>query len=618
MNNKSISTLEQLMGYDYTNDGLITFDPINVVDRTDIASEAIAFQTNSSVGKEMDELWKECFKLKDSIYEKESMDFRYAAREIAKLIAEKLPNIWRKNLGFDIKKLIFNTGAPCGCIAIYYSPADFEAGCLATMRGSGEDISKCTSKDILNRIDRLREVAKHFNKNKGKLIGTTNPVWLVIDVSLLFFGELFLPKSVREQFDSEQGFTEREITGILLHEAGHEVFLLERCMDNFYVQATMKSYITQFTKSKPTILDLGEFINKLIIQPYEENKSNFNVEGKQKEDIEKYISIAKRICTLCEFIGSKYEDMKPKYNAKYIDENMKKEIDKIGGTKVEYKDYLLNDTSYVSEFVNKIIRLFNEILFALLGSFTVTLGSLPFYAALCYVNPFVAAIVYLGGSVLMSLTMLIGAFEAEMLYNSDAVKTGDMKGTMHNSYLNERSSDNHAVRHGYGADCMTGLEKVYAMGRVGMNINASVRDSSMILALSSMIESLDKFGSQNYADNSMYENASRRVRRVMQNSMAIFKDKNISAEVRDHYLNQCRIVENVLKKYDDSYYKYDRSIFDKILNTVLSPSEWLKILTTGKFHKEFEVHLNKIEDLSNNTLYKHSASLKSLKDKFKA
>ena len=197
-------------------------------------------------------------------------------------------------------------------------------------------------------------------------------------------------------------------------------------------------------------------------------------------------------------------------------------------------------------------------------------------------------------------------------------KTSDIILTRHNTYMIERLADEFVVRHGLGAELANGLAVIRTLFEsLYITQNKLVLNSRLLYMLDILFKfnmSIINRGLPHYT----YEYDDQRTRRILQDIMAVFKDQSIPADFRDRQLIAARKLLKMLDSYDTDI--YNRGIFPKIkelLTTLTSLNDITRIIVTGKLSQDYEKHLNQVEDLMNNSLYYHSAELKSLSEKMK-
>lgn len=573
--------------------------------------EAIAWQKTSKVGEQMVALFDKCKAYRKKHFVPEDNNWIDVSHGISKIIDRELPPIWKKELGLEIRKINFNCNEPCGLIGInYMTHEDTEAVYYLDKIVEGSISKNNVPKIYLKRMKEMISKAEGFDRIAGKLKGKVWKVELYIDVTLLFFYDLFCPKSMIKDGTAEM--TSRESAAILLHEAGHAMFIIERIVYSYSVQLQMTKAVNGFYESNPSIEDIKEFYSSIVGPSIEIVSRDENINAFLRERLKITKEIVNKIVSFCDLVISLKEKLPVNFTNGYEDPEISK-LAKQSNTEYEY-----TDSDSILEYG---LILFIKILimitrFCSILYWPIVLMSMYLYGPLLWLAFSSTRII----PMFIFLQRVLGVLDEldPELHNSHDDKTSDIKGTAHEVYLNERSADEFSIRHGFGGDLASGLIKMRSMfDATGPTQNNYIRDSKLFLVISKISEAMFKInnGTDNYYT---YEWDDKRIKRICQNCIGFFKNAKISPQFRDSMLLSLRKSLDCLEKLDKDLYNRDKfETVVKVIRTLIKPAEWIRILTSGRLTQEYEQHINQIEDLSNNLMFAHSAQFKKILDDMK-
>lgn len=570
----------------------LEFDYMNIIS----SEESIAFQPKSNLAKKLINMFNKGFEIRKQKYNPVSNNINVVLMDIKKIIEKELPKIFKDELGLVIKEFYFNFNKPTGFVAINFYTSDIEATfeIQETSRGMNDNIPE----DIITRIQEIIKIAKKLNSETGKLEYKKGwPIILYLDLALFYFSDLFIPKIRSLDFVENKGLTAEEISAIVMHEAGHAIMFLEKAVNAYYVQSSISDNIQKFLDSHPSLSNIKSFIEKILLPQTEYIKNDSKNYLFFKNILESTISII-------DFIDSKINKFK------FISEYKNTEIYKKLKENENELEENLNSNSYI-EYINIL----------LLKIITVTISGIIAYLSIPKnLNPIYWVInIHYPLTTFMNVISFLNKFdESEFMSTKASSKTSDIMLTRHNTYMIERLADEFVVRHGLGAELANGLAIIRTLFEsLHITQNKLVLNSRLLYMLDMLFKfnmSIINRGLPHYT----YEYDDQRTRRILQDIMAVFKDQSIPADFRDKQLIAARKLLKMLDSYDTDI--YNRGIFPKIkelLTTLTSLNDITRIIVTGKLSQDYEKHLNQVEDLMNNSLYYHSAELKSLSEKMK-
>ena len=593
-----------------TMDDMLLSDPISAMQYAQgtlsISEEAIAFQSSSKVGKRMVAFFEECYKIREEKYNEIEDNIDEVSDLIADKIKKEFAKIWLDELGLDIKRFVINTGSPSGNIAIDYSVQDIEGTITGNDVVSGTD--KYTmfgfdrkSDKFIRRLKAMADNALSFDKIKGKLTNYKWPIILYFDIRTMFFADRYILKEKLGADVSTAKLTPRELTAIYLHEAGHAMIFIERIAYAYAINDFAKININGFLESDPDIYSIRSFLVEYLDVMVKKGLNNADTSDFEKKRLSLTKTLINKLVSFLDLLIAAKEGIEVKFTQGFEDE----EVSKLSTDDVRSN---ANDSIF-----NYIIVLIQRILVAALMAMSM------------YIYVWVIPRAIINGTIsnwsmyvfMFNLTSeLVRDLNTENSVRSN-YKLSDVKGTDHNVYNLERLADEHAVRHGFGGDLASGLHKITELYSFG-NANKYVRESFLIRSLTKVIILMSKFHTRGCGTHSVYEHHDARIRRMCQSIVAVFKDPKISGEVRDAYITQMNQAMSTMEKFGKNFYDISFvQTLGKILISLITPSEWIRICTSGKLTQEYESQLNKLENLSSNLMYFNSAKLKSIASSMK-
>lgn len=193
--------------------------------------------------------------------------------------------------------------------------------------------------------------------------------------------------------------------------------------------------------------------------------------------------------------------------------------------------------------------------------------------------------------------------------------------TKRDKFITERLADEYVSRHGFGSFLSEGLKKIFLFFDTSLYsetpaiFNNAIRSSTITRIYLSLLNSIETTLSSNLVKfvNRKYEDKLNRLKRLLENSLVIFKDKNLPAKIRDKYIVDVeRIMASIDQRNRDnrSINKLIVRFFEFVKSVVFVPDKLVKIIK-GDISKEQEKLLNDIDTIMSNKLYYLSAKLKS-------
>lgn len=541
-------------------------------------NEAIDFQISSQLGKKLTEIFQDVIDYRDNLdYTKipdnasEQRKYRITAvyEYFVNNTVKKFQDIVFKETGLTVKKLYalggmaYDASGYFACELTFGKPeAAFEV--LGNMSGtnhwSGPEDAVNDMMTMADYFDpKTGKVSKRTWGKQKNLIG----VRMFFDVNTAFCIHDFIPANTTPDF------TAREIAAIMMHEIGHGISTIEHSGDIFATIASLDNYRKHLSKSNSPE-ELLSFLKGLDTKvfPY------WNKKAKLWQLEENETSIAQKVLG---FLSTSTSAMR-KYAEEVYDQNS--------------ENFLIT----IGSFVCNIIAVWLSFLVAILTSL------------------FVFLVIGLGSH---AVQMIMYSSE-----NSRGGKAGDVMTNARNLYVVERWADEYVVRHGFGADLATGLDKVLTIfrvqGMVGNVGSARLRHSSIfgfILKIHAWL--YHRLNLINLLEPVIYESDYRRLMRIVQNTNAFFRDHpELPGQIRDQWLMNLEVAVQTAK---DNKNFADTAFAKAMLNILRnfgSPVRWVQLLHNAGIARDMERLLDNLDDLKNNSLYSTSVKFASLADKF--
>lgn len=194
-------------------------------------------------------------------------------------------------------------------------------------------------------------------------------------------------------------------------------------------------------------------------------------------------------------------------------------------------------------------------------------------------------------------------------------KAGDSYGNYNRTFTIERWADEFAVRCGYGDALASSLNKMrdaswwYACSPVNSDIlNHCTIYSCMV---SGYIWVFKKILILTYLDPTGYENDYRRAKRILENTLAIFKNDKLTNGMALEWLQKLESIELEIKKAKETKDSAVAVALVNLLSNVANPIGWMKLLYNGRLARDCEVIENNLDALENNKLYALSYAFKA-------
>jgi hypothetical protein len=113
-----------------------------------------------------------------------------------------------------------------------------------------------------------------------------------------------------------------------------------------------------------------------------------------------------------------------------------------------------------------------------------------------------------------------------------------------------------------------------------------------------------------YLDPNGYENDYQRAKRILENTLGIFKDQKMSKALIGTWLRKVEDLESEVQKAKTLGDTEMGKALYNLLSNVANPIGWMKLVYNGRLARDCEVLENRLDAIMNNKLYALSASFK--------
>lgn len=540
--------------------------------------EAVSFQTNSQLGKDLTAVFQEVIDYRDNLdYDGIQDDFLkrrlYRIRKVVdfcgKTMGPKFIKVLEKDLGFKVKNFYLygsNTGLtpPTGLFAVNIDinamgPDMYRT--LMNMTGTNYDSTKPNGKHASD----VEELADCIDLHNTKLKKTTIGKNVPITIQAIYFDIMFafcLNDFVGPEYAEEM--TAEEIAAIMMHECGHAMTVMEHSADLYVTCSRIRNDAVNIKKSG-NIKDAKAFIKAL-----------------DTKVLTKLVSVA----NASELNG--IEDVK----------GVRESILKVATM-----------TGKLSELLNVTDKDRGE------GSVAIAALMLPINAVFSIMHVLVLIAVDIAILALQVITLVELEKYSYVDAHGDGGKASDRRNNKNNLFLLERWADEFVSRHGYGDYLASGLNKFRkacgALAHASAEYALMYHDpwlnsvSLYSMAVNMYISFCRTIDVCTYLDPVNYENSYNRFRRILQNSKGIFKEENLPDNCVYEWLAKCRDIEESMNKAKRAM---DTDFGKAAINTlhnlfILEPVNFYQLIKDGKLDRDCSILENRLDDMRNNALF---------------
>lgn len=554
------------------------------------AFEAIMFQSNSSLGRNISSAISKAFQYRNALdYSKvpEGKRAEYRQNKMLEYCTNKLTpelqKIVKNDCGIIVEKVLLGSN-PNGMFACTFNYNQELVATLASrMSGTWHRESLETASDKLAAALRanidLKDSKANMNKNIIKMD-------LYFDYLLCFCMYDFAPQSLVDEL------TPDEITGIILHEIGHAYTFAEHAIDSCY---KMRS-----------IQDKFEAVGKLL----HENKDYKETSAVIKNKI---IPIIKSISD----VPDSLVDVSYKISDK-IDKCLE-----YGEEKSILKEVLFG-------YIFLLVKIFNILLMVMYNIFVIIIKGHLVRFIMNYLAWFKLKLKIYSIAINETVEYTKGS-EFAVLKPSGSVDNSDVALSMFNIRALESRADEFAVRHGYGSYVQSGLVKLQTLMEYFSLNNAYFVPTSMVIGMREglrgnvFIVNIIKFAILvinvlGFKGNNVlsgldvvtrmldgYDSEVNRIKRAMVDLRAVFKE-NLDPKSMAYWILEYERMMTTLEESKSKSRNWKISEFMKNVNgcLLMDPFSFKNEL------KKYDRFLTQINEMINNELYFNAAKFRQL------
>ena len=526
------------------------------------ALEAISFNANPKLGKDLENFFQKIIDYRDKYYPSpaatDTVKRQLIINDVCKKFissVQELTSIIAKDTGFQLTKIIVMGGLEypvTGFFGIATYPRWINEWQFQDVHSRMTGTQGVDSKNYEKTAEELGKLAKGIDKPTGIANGKYRKefkdlrIELYFDMNYAFLRDFFLPE--------QNALTAAELTAIILHELGHMTTFTEHFGDQFCTQLGGRDTIRDALLNAKTPRQLHDTIKKVDAIVERINKAN--PDG--------------HLPIIAQIYGNARDFL----------------LSKLSSTDLED-----DENSYIQVFVWFVSTVILSCLWILI------------VAVSWYTSP----IIFLSHEL------------SKIDYAADrgGKKISDTTTSSSNMFKIERWADEFATRQGYGAELATGLNKLVSDFEKYINLTQGncnsnvVRNSSLFTVYCTAFSYvLNILSPTSNLDPVIYEDIYNRIKRIRENILGVFKNTDMSADLRNFYLRQLDTLEEQMENNKKFRHTEVGKALRNVANNLLNPARWATMLADGNMHKDFELLANQVDAMSNNELYSIAARLK--------
>lgn len=532
--------------------------------------EAIAFQINSQLGKDLTELFSEMIVYKNTCINDPDLVITNTKKDVEQVLeqvhsywiktgVEKFKKILKKHTNLKIKGFRSSGGKDrsLDCYAcINLNINNVIDGIKIANKFTGLD-KQSGSNVIYNLKDDLVEIAQGFNKLTGKAdVYTLKSLdkeleipYACIDTNGFFCLDLLIDSSIVKPFTPE------EITAIYLHEIGHILSVIEHMADMFYTRER-----------------LNEFSVNLSNVPVDKLQETLEVINKEALPV--------------------------------LRESMYNMVDETGDIDLE------QGINLISKAADAGIKAFRF-------SLTLPIKNL-FYFLLCLgfailrtpINIYYAWLAYNSSRSLNQVFSVV---------NERGAKISDFGNSEVNESMCERMADQFVSRQGYGQHLSSALKKIHDISKL-FSVGGQLSTAALVL-LGGTIENIKMnaeifkyFDFGGAVHNREYESTVDRMRRIVEDMYGLFKHADkLPPEIVNEWYGKIKEINKLIESHSTYMNSKSWGTLVGVLKNLTSPINWINLAIDGNLYDDLTRLTNNLDRLSNNSLYMYSARLRNMK-----
>lgn len=568
-------------------------------------NEVINFQANSRLGKNLTAIFQEIIDYREELNAKEYADDETRHATVVNSVAEhfvkySIPKIIEllRTANINITEFYAYTGdyGFTYNAAVIVASRDIAAMLESRDRMTGQinwlfdyDVSE---KDILE----LAKISDITNLKTGEFSQATFSKGKKVNAALFFDVNAFLLTHEFFAGDADKRFEADEIAAILLHEIGH-IHTISEHMSQLYEFREREQNI-ELTIRKASLETLYKAAPKVAA---EAKKSLQAASKKLNKDDQ---TVVDKVISLCDRVVQLFS--KDDYFANVV--NGAATVEEISTGKATPGKGIVS-----SRIVSFLMLILQMLLIAIVTAVKWAVFIVTNVARAW--NP-LGTLLSIPGY-LYNLSVLLSHLRpGQGFRESTDTKLSDNTSTMMNVTYVERWADEYVSRMGYGAQMSSALNKLdywmtVASGSITPMYNAAMRNSTLVSGICYACGWLVRNGNplRYFTDGFMYEEMYARVKRLHQNTLAIFKNENLPGAVVDNYLGSIRQLEEEMAKAKTVFDTDVAKMFAHLYYSIRTVSGLKDLLTDANLERDYYNLQNRLDDLSNNSLFYQAARL---------
>ena len=548
-----------------------------------IGNEAINFQANSRLGKDLENCFQKAFIYRDTLNygammsEDDRRNFRVkkVIEYVDKVMASELIKICKQDANLDVIKVdtTYWGNCPVYTAAMERIVIDRTFSGVTKEASNGKYFSDKELSDNKKYLDDICRLAETFDPVTGTLNGkvaSNEPLLEFVSIiyidPYLFLWPDFAPKGIEPA-------TAEELAAVMLHEIGHSIGQIENISKLYFFRQRSDNVALTLCDSLKTTGDAKKIIKETSIAFRDVANSAIKKSAALSSDSQRCIqkafsSLTTTVNNISEFAESLEDD---------------KDIS---------SPSMLSTAGQLLAFVLKTII---KVLF-----FCVFLN--------------IAFVIFFGLKELIENVRFHNFNDANI--HSLSGKNSDTTISYRQTRADERSADEFTVRQGYGPQLVSALNKFVRAqtatvgGKDNAIGNSILMNSSTFAAATVLIgDFIQNTSLMTYAFIYTYEDFYDRMKRVKQDTIAFFKNNNVPGPIADEWIAKMERLDKVI---EESKVIRDRQPFKFIISIIrrfATPAGWYNILRDGNLTEDYEKLQNQIDGMSRNDLFYQAAKL---------
>ena len=539
-------------------------------------NEVINFQSNSALGNALTKVFQDVIDYRDNLeYPRTMLDGSerrdYRIEKVFEYVETyMIPDFHaavKKHAGFTVE--LYVTGGIRDQLTFAFA-VDTSLGDVLSSRemqnretGIASDFGSVLVDE--KKVAKLASLSDAVDLTTGMLRDTTKtafkkdiPVRMYFDANAAFLFSDFVPSAGK----GIELFTAEEIAAIMCHEIGHIITIIEHMRTMYYYRDRTESAKVAFSKLK----------DKELIKA----AATFATENAKELD-----KLAKT-----EFGNTPYF------------KTFKAAADTVTSKLISLDSGEESTTIIISDMMMFLIRL------------AVTIISASIYLI------FLGTISAING-LAATIAKITNARQNQGHRYTTGDKLSDTTATGMNYIYIERWADEFVSRQGLGAELASALNKLndflplagFGMGIASESLRSSSVFANLCIFLNFVINEPLNFILNGVFSQSIYEEQYERVKRIRENTYAIFKNSDLDATTVDRYLRNIRLLDEQVEKAKASRNGAIIRFIGSAIKLWINPVAIADIVVDGNLERDYYKLQNQLDAMFNNPLFYHATRL---------